>query len=688
MNFIRLLRDGQGPSEFFVNDLQANYLGNIKDLNIIVGANNTRKSRFIRRLINLEHKVILDTDHDINALMDQSEKLFEELDENLLSTNLATFKITDGHNQTLAYTQIKSYFSKKVNTANVLTFFDIRKMVEGIKEQIATVAVKDNINSVKTFVEQAIAIVELIHDIYKNFGKSSNPMHFDTPVPSNMPGVLFTIPNLNYQPQIPDYEKKLATMAKILSWLTALTDIKIVPFHDADMVYIPVLRASRKLLKGDKDLFKETIQSQYELTDNRKLSIETGLDLYEKIERARNGHRDKREAFAAFEKFLSQVFFQSRAIDIIAVKAENGAKEHVMISIEGEMDDIEIHNLGDGIQAIIILLLPIFTAEKGAWIFIDEPENNLHPGYQNILIRAIAENAAIKAKGLRFFINTHSNHILSEAILSASESEILVFTRRDMHSTAISTLDGNAHQTLELLGVLNTSVLISNCSIWVEGPTDRLYLRAFLKAYCQTNKKIIEPIEGFDYSFIEYAGNNLMHYSFDHQSPSEGDKLDAQIYAYFINSNIFLLADSDFNQQDKHHVYQRIASDKPNFTYHHTQVPEIENLLPDSVLQSWLISEINCDPNEVKNLLASLDHAQKLGAFLNDKLSLTKKRKRMFTTTGQGGTLRSDYKNNLAYFLHNGVSEKKITWEQLSESAHLKTLTESLFEFIKAKNTR
>lgn len=59
MIFFRLLDKSNNPSEYYINDLKAQYLSDIKELNVIVGANNTRKSRFIRQMINTELKVLI-----------------------------------------------------------------------------------------------------------------------------------------------------------------------------------------------------------------------------------------------------------------------------------------------------------------------------------------------------------------------------------------------------------------------------------------------------------------------------------------------------------------------------------------------------------------------------------------------------------------------------------------------------
>lgn len=685
MIFFRLSDKRQGQSEYYTGDKKALYLGDIKQLNIIVGANNTRKSRFIRQMIAKELKVLIESEIDINLHLQETDSLFSGTEDLANGSYFIDFVFDTPSNPNKTYQVIKSFFDKQPGQGNQLNLTDVKAMVEDILSEISSTALAEGAIKFKELIEKNQAVLRLASQVYRKFSKSLSGYSYDTLNPTQEEGIRFKFPNIQYLEGYDDYEERLAFLDKVLIWMAKLDDIKIVPYHETNIVYIPVLRSSRSLEGANKDTFTKTIKTQYKLEDNNKLSIETGLDLYDKIEAARNGHRIDRENFSEFETFLSEVFFQSRLIDIIAVKG-TGSDKHVKISIQGDNDDIPIHDLGDGIQAIIILLLPIFTARKGSWIFIDEPENNLHPGYQNVLMKAISENKAIKEKDLRFFINTHSNHILSEALLSSTETEILVFSRRDKDSSNINTFDGNEQSTMEMLGVLNTSVLISNCSIWVEGVTDRLYLRAFLKAYCDSKEcKGTPPIEGFQYSFVEYAGNNLVHYCFDHELSSEIDKLDQQMNAFFINSNVFLLADSDFSQDDKHAFYDKISEKRPNFHYYKTEVPEIENLLPDSILKFWLIDDIGADKVEVEKIFLTKNENLKLGAFLSEKLSKGKG-KRKFMKKSEGGTLRSDYKSRLADYVHKGISSGEIKWEQLKESKVLDSLIINLHKFIAEKN--
>ncbi|MCX2429592.1 hypothetical protein [Pedobacter sp. GR22-10] len=69
MHNLRLLNHSESNpkvEEFYSGNTQSLFLGGIKDLNIIVGANNTRKSRFMRTVIRISHKVIIESAADIN----------------------------------------------------------------------------------------------------------------------------------------------------------------------------------------------------------------------------------------------------------------------------------------------------------------------------------------------------------------------------------------------------------------------------------------------------------------------------------------------------------------------------------------------------------------------------------------------------------------------------------------------
>lgn len=681
--YIRL-RNEKSITEFYTEDQPADYLKNIKDLNIIVGANNSRKSRFIRNLINLEHRVIVKSTCDINKLGNIIEEIFDGLSKEIVSPKLIGFIFNDYNDNPQIYATVKDFFGRKTGVDNGLSIAEIKSLMQDVLSALNGVAVPDNIKTLTDTIKTTGTVVNLILKIYRGLNANFNNFNENAPNDSGFKGITFKIQGVTAYSGLPDFEVRLTTLEKASNFLDELQKMEVIPYHDIDLIYIPVLRSARRLEGSSTDIFQKTLRNQHNIRENAKLSIETGLDLYEKIEAARNGHRHDRENFAAFENFISKVFFQGKTIDMIAVKALNGSDKHVKVTINDQRDDVPIHDLGDGIQTIISLLLPVFTAKDKSWIFVDEPENHLHPGFQNIFLRAISENETIKAKKLKFFISTHSNHILSESLMGIADTEILVFSARDKDSSNIQAFNGNEYNTLEMLGVFNTSVLITNCTAWVEGITDRLYIRAFLKAYCNSSSKIL-PVEGYHYSYVEYAGNNIIHFDFDHELAEDKDNAAKQIKAFFLNSNVFLIADSDFSKDEKHEFYDSIAKSRKNFEYFKTELPEIENLLPDELLKKWLIEDIKCKPSDVEACFQTPNENLKLGAYFEEKFSIGQ-RKRKFMDKGHGGTLRADYKMKLADYIHNGIMNGTINWSDLKASTVIEKLTERLYNFIIAKN--
>ncbi|WP_343523837.1 AAA family ATPase [Pedobacter sp.] len=687
MNFLRL-QDTIAKSEFIQDDRPAIFLNQLKNVNIIIGANNSRKSRFLRKIIKQESKILFGGDFDLNKHYFESLEIFKPIAKasaKSIKENIMMVGFVGLVDQSVMSQDLNNYFSAYSSPNNTLHLGKLGEHLKYINDQLLNTAVEDGFTETVKLISLLLPVIECLLKMYTRIQEveDHNPFPAGSAVIDS--NIKFSLPDTAQGDLVEQVELKLEVFSKIKAYLTKLKALSFEAFR-GDIVYIPVLRTSRMLEGVLGDVFKNTIIKQHGLGDVLKLSIETGLDLYDKIELARNGSKKGRQDFSDFEDFISEVFFQGRALDIVAQKIKGSSDKHIKLSIEGEMDDVAIYDLGDGVQAVINLLFPIFTASDHSWIFIDEPENNLHPGFQNIFIKAISENAAILKKNLRYFINTHSNHILSETLLSPAETEILVFSRNDETSSSIRSFAGNEYATLEMLGVFNTSVLISNCTIWVEGVTDRLYVRAFMYAYCNSDEHAkVAPIEGMNYTFIEYAGSNLIHYDFMDTSIDPGDQLVMrEIKSFFVNSNVFLLADSDFNKEVKHEFYSAIKKD--NFKYFNTELPEIENLIPDKLLKNWLIDEVGCKKEEVELCFKTKNPSLKLGDYFTDKFSKGKKSFRKFTSQGQGGTLRGDYKKSLAEFVYKSILEKKFTWSDLEESSIITKLTRELLEFIDRKN--
>lgn len=88
-------------------------------------------------------------------------------------------------------------------------------------------------------------------------------------------------------------------------------------------------------------------------------------------------------------------------------------------------------NVGYGLSYAFPLLVAFLTARADATIIVDSPEAHLHPRAQSAMGRLIARMAAA---GLRIFVETHSDHLLSgirlgvrEGLLSPNEAIVHFF---------------------------------------------------------------------------------------------------------------------------------------------------------------------------------------------------------------------------------------------------------------------
>jgi predicted ATPase len=113
-------------------------------------------------------------------------------------------------------------------------------------------------------------------------------------------------------------------------------------------------------------------------------------------------------------------------------------------------------NVGFGITYILSVIVAILSAKKGDILLIENPEAHLHPRGQSRIGHLMALAAG---KGVQFFIETHSDHVLNGIrvaakkdseyhVINADDVKIFFFHReegQEEHATSIFTpkLDDN-----------------------------------------------------------------------------------------------------------------------------------------------------------------------------------------------------------------------------------------------------
>ncbi len=443
-----------------------------------------------------------------------------------------------------------------------------------------------------------------------------------------------------------------------------------------DSFYLPVLRSIHDNQYLQQESFTQTIKENYGVSEN----VFCGLELFRKIRELKNSVKENRDKVEEFERFLSKHFFDSKQIVITS----NIESKKILFSIDGE--EREIHDIGDGIQSLIILLFPIFTAKKNDWFFIEEPETNLHPGLQRIFIETLLQNEFLKSKNLRYFFTTHSNHFL-DLTLSEDDISIFQFNKKNEDYFEIKPNVKPSKETLDLLGVKTSSVFLANTSIWVEGPTDRKYISKLLKVYSEhLGKSYLK--EDIDYAFFEYGGNLIQHYLFEDDF-EEDEEVRDRIRAFSLSNKIYLLADNDnakgnTKKGKRRTLLEVLSEEQENFKYQNTELTEIENLLPTKIVEGFLQRLVDTD-TPVNGLEIKKSEYKKigLGEYYEQKLinhGVLKKNHRAFRA--QSGTLKNDYKIKLCDY----AVESDLTYDDfVKDNPELKTVIEGLYNFLTSK---
>lgn len=443
-------------------------------------------------------------------------------------------------------------------------------------------------------------------------------------------------------------------------------------------IYIPILRGTKplKYIENQKFDYEDfygirTRKDYFNNSDeiSNKIEVFTGATSYNEIKCFLLGDLKERKLIAGYEKYLSENFFDNKPIALIPSRS-NGV---ITVKV-GDEKERPIYEMGDGIESIIILTMPLFLNKgKNLLVFIEEPEKLLHPGLQRKLIETLLYEEGFE--NYQYFITTHSNHLLDIAF---DFSKISVYTLRKKLDEGthdekepkflIENLSQGDISALELLGVRNSSVFLSNCTIWVEGITDRLYFRRYLKLYFEHIKNIDKDFtefkEDFHYSFVEYSGGNITHWSFL-------DKEDHPINVNRLCGKLFLITDKDKNKDGRHEELEKKLGDR----FYCLECKEVENLLSKKVLLEVIKDYEKADP--IIEDFEELDYKKVyLGKFIDDKLGADKKRKGSYSA--ESGTV-----SDKVGFCKKAIENTK-EWDDLSKEA--KEISERIYQFIKENN--
>ncbi len=255
----------------------------------------------------------------------------------------------------------------------------------------------------------------------------------------------------------------------------------------------------------------------------------------------------------------------------------------VFLKEEG-MSRCPLSRMGSGLKTIILVLLNLlvipeldeYKNKKMVYGF-EELENNLHPAMQRKLFEYIYEFAEMH--DVQVFITTHS-HVAINAFYDKDDAGIFHVYKQDGRAFVKrieSYLD--KPRILDDLDVKASDLLQSNGIIWVEGPSDRVYIKHWLDLYFPDRF-----VEGVHYQFLYYGGRLLSQYS--------AEEVTELISVIKTNRNAVIVMDSDKRNRNArlNDTKKRIIAefDALGMMSWVTKGKEIENYIPKTAIEEAL----------------------------------------------------------------------------------------------------
>jgi hypothetical protein len=274
------------------------------------------------------------------------------------------------------------------------------------------------------------------------------------------------------------------------------------------------------------------------------------------------GRDAEREVFVRIRRLIRDLTGEQELVVEIPT-----TEERILVILHGRR--LPLDSYGTGIHHLTLLCSALAMHENHV-VAIEEPEIHLHPELQRKFLRFIAEET-----NNTYYITSHSN-----VFLDALEDVSVYHVQCDSVRSTVKSVTANPHARgiLTDLGYKASDLLQSNGIIWVEGPSDRVYINTWIQ--------LLDPdlVEGIHYSVAFYGGRVLAHFC------CADDPVEDLVEVLKINRNALVMMDRDGDSATAklNASKERILKELGPESCWVTQGREIENYLRPQLLERYL----------------------------------------------------------------------------------------------------